>query len=90
MAEGKLNCWVYRSPRNEQMYLYLREEESFDLVPAPLLDRFGAPALVMELELHAGRVLAREDVSKVMASLSEQGFHLQMPPEIKPKLYFGE
>jgi uncharacterized protein YcgL (UPF0745 family) len=26
------------------------------------------------------RVLAREDIHKVLANLDEQGYHLQMPP----------
>ena len=38
----------------------------------------------MELNLHPARRLAREDVVKVMTNLDTQGFHLQMPPEIRP------
>ena len=30
------------------------------------------------------RRLARENVAKVIANLKQQGFHLQMPPSIKP------
>lgn len=83
-------CWIYRSPRRDEMYLYLSQEARFEAVPEALLQRFGAPKLVMELELHPERKLAREDVNKVLANLRTQGFHLQMPPEIKPKLYHGE
>jgi len=89
MAEDNLHCWVYRSPRKQEMYLYLAAEDDFDRVPADLLARFGEPVLVIELELSTERQLAREDVSQVMANLGEQGFHLQMPPRLQPELYQG-
>jgi len=84
-----LPCWVYKSPRKDEMYLYVAHEEGFDALPEPLLQRFGPPIFVMALELHTGRNLAREDVLRVMANLREQGFHLQMPPELTPDLYHG-
>jgi uncharacterized protein YcgL (UPF0745 family) len=85
----KLPCWIYKSPRKNEMYLYLAREDGFDELPEALLSRFGKPEFVMELELHADRPLAREDVSKVMANLRERGFHLQMPPELDPDMYYG-
>lgn len=88
--DNTIPCWIYRSPRKDEMYLYLAREEGFDDVPKPLLDRFGPPQFVMELELHPGRTLAREDVTKVMVGLKERGFHLQMPPEIRPELRDGD
>ena len=51
--------------------------------------RFGEPVLVIELELSPQRALAREDVTQVMHNLREQGFHLQMPPQLQPELYQG-
>lgn len=89
MAEDSLPCWVYRSPRKQEMYLYLAAEDAFDKVPAALLERFGKPILVIELELSAQRKLAREDVSTVMSNLRDQGFHLQLPPRLEPALYHG-
>jgi uncharacterized protein YcgL (UPF0745 family) len=89
MFDDKLPCWVYRSPRKQEMYLYLAEEGGFDCVPEALLKAFGEPQLVIDLELDAQRRLAREDVSKVMANLRSQGFHLQMPPKLEPTLYHG-
>jgi len=84
-----LPCWVYKSPRKDEMYLYLAAEEGFDPVPEPLLERFGEPVFVMELALHEGRKLARENVVNVMRHISQQGYHLQMPPVLKPDLYHG-
>jgi uncharacterized protein YcgL (UPF0745 family) len=89
-SDNSIPCWIYRSSRKDEMYLYLGKEEDFDEVPEPLLKRFGQPQFVMELELHPGRPLAREDVAKVMDNLQSQGFHLQMPPEIRPELRDGD
>jgi uncharacterized protein YcgL (UPF0745 family) len=89
MSDDCLPCWVYRSPRKQEMYLYLAAEDGFEKVPAALLERFGEPILIIELELSPKRKLAREDVRRVMANLRAQGFHLQMPPQLQPELYHG-
>ena len=90
MSQQQLPCWVYRSPRKDEMYLYLQAEDDFDKVPEALLSRFGTPVKVMELTLSPQRSLAREDVNKVMENLRAQGFHLQMPPKLQVDLYEGE
>ena len=82
--DAPITCWIYRGTRQVEMYLYLAKEDAFDELPPALMERFGKPTLVMELELHSTRRLARENVSKVIANLKQQGFHLQMPPSIKP------
>ena len=69
-----MNCWIYRSPKKDEMYLYLAKEDDFDAVPEELLKRFGTPAQIMELELTPERKLAREDVEKVKANLAEKAF----------------
>lgn len=89
MVEDTLPCWVYRSARKQEMYLYLATEDGFDRVPAALLERFGEAILVIALELSLERKLAREDVSQVMTNLRQQGFHLQMPPQLRAELYHG-
>jgi uncharacterized protein len=72
------------------MYLYLAQEDGFDRLPGPLRQRFGSPRLVMQLELEAGRRLARADVAQVMAALRGAGFYLQLPPELHPVLFDAE
>ena len=89
MAADNLPCWVYRSPRKQEMYLYLAAEDAFECVPDALLSQFGEPVLVIELELSIERKLARENVETVMRDLRERGFHLQMPPKLQPDLYEG-
>jgi uncharacterized protein YcgL (UPF0745 family) len=82
-------CWIYKGSQKDEMYLYLADKEGFARVPDALMARFGKPVFVMELDLHKGRPLAREDVSRVMRSLNDRGFHLQMPPKLEPWLYHG-
>ena len=89
MSEESLHTWIYRSSRKEEMYLYLKKKDGFDKVPEALMKLFGEPSLVMGLELSEERVLAREDSQVVINSLHEQGFFLQMPPELEPDLYDG-
>ena len=45
MTDDNLPCWVYRSPRHQEMYLYLSEEEAFERVPdAPVVEPRGVEA----------------------------------------------
>jgi len=80
VSEESLPCWVYKSPRTDEMYLYVTREGDFAPVPRELLDRFGAPQFVTQIALHAGRRLARENPLQVMRNLRDKGFHLQLPP----------
>ena len=63
------------------MYLYVDKQEDLERIPAALLKRFGKPEQAMTLVLTPERELARVDIAKVLASLEEQGFFLQMPPQ---------
>jgi uncharacterized protein YcgL (UPF0745 family) len=90
MTDSKLPCWIYRSPRKDEMYLYIANRDDFSCVPQALMARFGAPILVMDITLTKERQLAREDIAAVMANLRSQGFHLQMPPKIEVDLYCGD
>lgn len=80
MNDEPLPCWVFRSNRKVDTYLYLSREDSFDELPEPLRRLFGAPTLVMRLDLTPERRLAQEDVLQVMENLRARGFHLQLPP----------
>ncbi|MCG8486176.1 MAG: YcgL domain-containing protein [Chromatiales bacterium] len=86
----EMNCWIYRSPKKEEMYLYVPVEGDFSNVPDLLMKKFGSPEKVMELTLNSTRKLAREEVSVVMQNLATQGFHLQMPPKMDVELYRGD
>ena len=85
--EKTLPCWIYRGSRKDEMYLYLAKKDAFESLPQDLLQRFGRPTLVLELELHSALHLARVDVGQVFSSLKERGFHLQLPTQMVPDLY---
>jgi len=73
-------CSIYKSPRKNEMYLYVLKGEELSRVPEQLLVAFGPPALAFSMVLTPERSLAREDIHKVLANLDSQGYHLQMPP----------
>lgn len=76
----KVICQIYRSMKEEGMYLYVKKEEGLTKVPEELLKLFGKPQPAMVLLLTPEKKLARVSVEKVVASLDAQGFYLQMPP----------
>lgn len=73
-------CSIYKSPRKNEMYLYVFKAEGLERVPEALLPFFGTPAHAFDLVLTPERKLAREDIVKVLENLENQGYHLQMPP----------
>ncbi|GAB4349607.1 MAG: YcgL domain-containing protein [Gammaproteobacteria bacterium] len=85
-SDRTVHCWIYKSLKKDEMYLYVREEQVEGLVPESLLNAVGRLEMVMELDLHPGRPLAREDVNQVIDHLLDQGFYLQMPPRLAPEL----
>jgi len=79
-----MQCYIYKSLKKDELYLYLQKKDDFSSIPEPLLNSFGKIEFVMELDISPERKLAREDVSKVMNSLQDKGFFVQMPPMIIP------
>jgi uncharacterized protein YcgL (UPF0745 family) len=73
-------CQIYKSPRKEEMYLYVDMARGLEHVPEPLLARFGEPEKVMIINLTPQQKLARADAVEVLARIEEEGFYLQMPP----------
>lgn len=71
---------IYKSPRKDEMYLYVDKRDQLGKVPEPLLQMFGTPIHVMDMPLTAERKLARVEADKVLAELDDKGFYLQMPP----------
>ncbi|HSS65439.1 MAG TPA: YcgL domain-containing protein [Gammaproteobacteria bacterium] len=79
-APAPRRCWIYKGARRGDMYLYLAREGGFEAAPEALIEKMGKLELVMELELHPGRKLARADITEVMRSLESKGYYLQLPP----------
>ncbi|MGH1536848.1 MAG: YcgL domain-containing protein [Gammaproteobacteria bacterium] len=74
-----MKCFVYKSIRKEESYLYISEKDNFQRIPEQLLLLFGQPEFTFEFELTKDRKLAVADANQVMQSLDEQGYYLQMP-----------
>ena len=73
-------CDVYKSPRIDNMYLYVRHEDALSRVPEALMEKFGEAELALSFMLTEDRRLAREDPEVVLKNLEENGYHLQLPP----------
>jgi len=71
---------IYRSTKEEGLYLYVDKTDDLSRVPETLLQRFGKPELAMHLQLGPARKLARADATKVLLAIETQGFYLQLPP----------
>jgi len=76
---------IYRSKKKEGAYLYVRKGYELQDLPTALVQQFGKGEFAMKLLLTPEKKLASADVEKVMASVLEQGFYLQLPP--KPETY---
>lgn len=83
-----MQCFIYKSLKKSELYLYIEKKDDFSKIPESLLNSFGRLEFVMDLELIAGLKLAREDVRTVRTSLEEKGFFVQIPPTIIPDALF--
>ena len=76
-----MQCYVYRSSKKAETYLYLPQKDEFSHLPAALLTVFGKLEFALEFELTPDRKLAAADAEQVLSNLTAQGYYLQMPPE---------
>ena len=75
-----MQTFVYASRRKPDTYVWLRDQDRFDVLPAELSARLGELRFVLAVELTPERQLPRADVATVLADLQRQGWHLQLPP----------
>ncbi|WP_019613318.1 YcgL domain-containing protein [Psychromonas ossibalaenae] len=73
-------CAVYKSIRKPQTYLFIAKRDDFSPVPDPLLEQFGPPQLVSLLNIKKETKLALADAEKVLSSIVDNGYYLQLPP----------
>ena len=76
-----MQCFVYKSPRKSDTYLYVSQKDKFEHIPASLMKVFGTPEFALEFELTPNRKLAAADAKEVLDFISRQGFYLQIPTE---------
>lgn len=76
----KLVCSIYKSPKKDEMYLYIEKAKGLKVLPEALLTIFGKPVHFGDLLLTENKKLARAEAHKVLSEIGEKGFYLQMPP----------
>ena len=76
----KLLCEIFKSSRQDEMYLYVDKRQGMKDVPEVLLEHFGTPQPVLTMILTADKRLSRAQAADVMAAIDDKGFYLQMPP----------
>ena len=76
----KIVSKIYRSERHRGAYLYTCFDQGLDAVPALLKAKLQPLVESMTLVLKPSKSLANADIDKVLSSLNESGFYLQMPP----------
>lgn len=74
-----MRCFVYKSLRKADTYLYLGQRDDFARLPEALRANLGDLTFAFDFDLHPGRRLAREDAAVVRENLSTLGFHIQFP-----------
>ena len=74
-----MQCYVYRSRRKQQTYLFLPKRDDFSQVPASLLQLFGDAEFSFELALSAEKKIVLAGASGVQRQIQENGFYLQLP-----------
>lgn len=76
-----MNCYIYRCSAKNDMYIFLKDQDDFSVVPKNILKSIGDTEFTMEIEMSAERKLAKEDPQTVLKNLDEHGFHLQLPSD---------
>ncbi len=76
-----MQCFVYRSDKKLDTYVYLRERDAFAVLPPQIVATLGELGFVLEVALTPERKLARGNTEVVRANLAANGFHIQFPPK---------
>ncbi|MFK7794962.1 MAG: YcgL domain-containing protein [Gammaproteobacteria bacterium] len=77
-----MQCFIYRSSKKTDTYLYLAEEDKLNELPEGLDKLLGRLEFVMELDLVKTKRLENADIEEVKSNLSDMGFYLQLPREL--------
>lgn len=73
-------CSIYKSPKRDEMYLYIEKLKGVASLPDALIEVFGKPIHVMDMPLKPDSKLSRVEAPKVLEEIEEKGYYLQMPP----------
>lgn len=78
-----MECFVYRSSRKPNSYLYLPEKDNFDQLSEEFFKLFGEPEFSFSFDLTADRKMAQAEAPEVLKSLADKGYYLQISNDDK-------
>lgn len=71
---------VFRSSKQDGMYIYVAKDKGLSVVPDALMARFGRGEPAMVILLDEDKKLARADAVNVLTAIRDNGYYLQLPP----------
>lgn len=71
-------CYIYRSPKKENSYLYIAKENDFSQVPDVLMKAFGQPMFAMKVLLDGKRKFVVGMSDEIEERIKNDGFFVQM------------
>ncbi|BBP44908.1 YcgL domain-containing protein [Thiosulfatimonas sediminis] len=77
---------AFRSPKKNELYLFVPKEHGLEKLPKELITMFGEPKHIFDFELTPDRKMAREDGKQVYEAIQTKGYFMQMPPAEVEKL----
>lgn len=75
-----LTVSAYKSPKKDELYLYVKQETELDELPDELLVMFGDPKHVLDFDLTPDRKMPRADAAEIIEVIDAKGYYVQMPP----------
>ncbi|MFN4262564.1 MAG: YcgL domain-containing protein [Thioalkalivibrionaceae bacterium] len=78
-----MKVFVYRATRRAEMFVYLLKQDDFSVLPEELLRAVGKLEPALSFDLTAGRKLARVDAETARQALKDQGYFVQLPPQVE-------
>jgi uncharacterized protein YcgL (UPF0745 family) len=79
---------AYKSPKKQELFLFVPKEKDLEDLPDELLVMFGEPTHIIDFELTPDRKMARGDAAIVYEAMQSKGFYMQMPPSEIEKMGF--
>jgi len=77
---------AYKSPKTEEIYLFIPADAAINDLPDELLLFFGEPQHVIDFELTPERKMPRANPTEVLESIRARGYYIQSPPKEKEKV----
>ena len=72
---------AYKTLKTQGLFLFIPQDKKIDELPNELLVTFGEPLHVVDFNLTPQRRLALENPLDIYTSITQKGYHLQMPPK---------